>query len=124
LVSIPVRGLGLGIITIDNAYENGKIELNDYDEMNTVIVNINSYFANMYGKYRYFEEEITEMVKSFYDPRIEEQGIVKGKIEEKESIAKNMILYGENDDKIKRYTGLDEEQIKSLKKLLEVKGEH
>ena len=35
-----------------------------------------------------------------------------------------MLLDGENNDKIKRYTGLDEEHIKNLKKLLEGKGEN
>ena len=35
-----------------------------------------------------------------------------------------MLLDGENDEKIKRYTGLDEERIKNLKKFLEGKGEN
>lgn len=46
--------------------------------MTTVIENINAYFINMYGKYSNFEIEVQEMVKSFYDPRIEEKGIEKG----------------------------------------------
>lgn len=37
----------------------------------------------MYGKYSNFEMEVQKMVKSFYDPRIEEKGVEKGKIEGK-----------------------------------------
>jgi len=37
----------------------------------------------MYGKYNEFELEVQEMVKSFYDPRIEEKGVEKGKKEGK-----------------------------------------
>ena len=32
----------------------------------------------MYGKFGNIEEEIVNMVKSFYDPKIEEKGIQKG----------------------------------------------
>lgn len=35
-----------------------------------------------------------------------------------------MIKYGETDEKIKRYTGLDEKAILELRKLIETKGEH
>ena len=43
---------------IDKAYDDGKIDIDDYDTMNTVIENLNSYFLNMYGKYRNFDEEV------------------------------------------------------------------
>ena len=33
----------------------------------------------MYGKFGNIEEEIVDMVKSFYDPKVEEKGIEKGK---------------------------------------------
>lgn len=36
------------------------------------------YFAQMYGKFGNIEEEIVDMVKSFYDPKVEEKGIEKG----------------------------------------------
>jgi len=65
------------LIAIDSAYEDGKIEISDYDVMNTVIENLNCYFADMYGKYGEIEEAIREMVKSFYDPKIEERGMEK-----------------------------------------------
>lgn len=38
--------------------------------------------------------------------------------------AENMIKDGESAEKIKKYTGLNEETINELKKLIETKGEH
>ncbi|WP_243159136.1 hypothetical protein [Clostridium cochlearium] len=43
--------------------------------MTTIIENINSYFLDMYGKYENIDEEVRNMVKSFYDPKVEERGI-------------------------------------------------
>lgn len=63
---------------IDKAYENDKTNINDYDEMTTVIENINSYFLDMHGKYENIEEKVRNMVKSFYDSKVEERGIQKG----------------------------------------------
>jgi hypothetical protein len=45
--------------------------------MNVIIENLNSYFAQMYGKFGNIEEEIVDMVKSFYDPKVEEKGMKK-----------------------------------------------
>ena len=94
---------------IDKAYDDGKIDISDYDTMNTVIENLNSYFLNMYGKYKNFDEEVQDMVKSFYDPKVEEKGRnweeigkEEGKIEEKKLIAKNMLLDEENVEKVKK----------------------
>ncbi len=40
---------------IDKVYYDGKINIEDYNEisneMNIIIENLNSYFADMYGKY-------------------------------------------------------------------------
>lgn len=47
------------------------------------------------------------MVKSFYDPKVEERGFEKGKIE----AASEMIRDGEPLEKIKKYTKLDENII-------------
>ncbi|MDV3426169.1 MAG: hypothetical protein LIR50_03125, partial [Bacillota bacterium] len=66
------------LIFIDMAYNDGKINISDYNEMNVIIENLNSYFVQMYGKYGNIEEEIVNMVKSFYDPKVEEKGIEKG----------------------------------------------
>jgi hypothetical protein len=103
---------------IDLSYNSNKITLEDYDEMTSAIENINSYFLSMYGKYTDFDEEVKEMVKSFYDPKVEErgiqrgikEGIEKGKIE----TATEMIKDGEPIEKIKKYTKLDESKILEL----------
>jgi len=66
------------LTAIDKAYEGCKIDISDYNDMNIVIENLSTYFINMYGKYRDFDLEVESMVKSFYDPRVEERGIEKG----------------------------------------------
>ncbi|SNV77241.1 hypothetical protein [Clostridium cochlearium] len=107
---------------IDKAYENGKINIRDYDEMTTIIENINSYFLDMYGKYENIDEEVRNMVKSFYDPKVEErgiqkgmekgmvQGIEKGKIE----VARNLLKMGMDLLAIVQATGLSKEEIKKI----------
>ncbi|KOA21562.1 hypothetical protein CLHOM_00210 [Clostridium homopropionicum DSM 5847] len=105
---------------IDKAYEDGKIEIADYDEMNIIIENLNSYFINMYGKYRNFDLEVESMVKSFYDPRIEE----KGREKEKFDIVHNMLADGESEEKIKKYTGVTDKDIEKIRKIIEAQGEH
>lgn len=108
---------------IDLSYNNNKITLEDYDEMTSAIENINSYFLSMYGKYTDFDEEVKYMVKSFYDPKVEERGvqkgIEKGKMEEKIEMAAEMIKEGEPIEKIKKYTKLDENKILELIKKIE-----
>jgi hypothetical protein len=105
---------------IDNAYKDGKIDINDYNEMTTILVNLNSYLLNVYKLQRKVEEEVNDMVKSFYDPKVEQRGIEKGL----RLTAENMIKDGDTNEKIKRCTGLDETVITELRKLLEAKGEH
>lgn len=108
---------------IDLSYNSNKITLEDYDEMTSAIENINSYFLSMYGKYTDFDEEVKYMVKSFYDPKVEERGvqkgIEKGKMEEKIETAVEMIKEGEPIEKIKKYTKLDENKILELIKKIE-----
>ena len=101
---------------IDKAYEDGKIEITDYDEMNIIIENLNSYFINMYGKYRDFNLKVENMVKSFYDPRIEEKA--------KFDVTQNMLADGESEEKIKKYAGVTDKDIEKIKKLIEAQGEH
>jgi len=63
---------------IDKAYYDGKINISDFNEMNIIIDNLNCYFGDMYGKYGDIEEEVRFMVKSFYDPKVEEKGRNQG----------------------------------------------
>jgi predicted transposase/invertase (TIGR01784 family) len=83
----------------------------DYDEMTTVIENINSYFLDMYGRYENIDEEVRNMVKSFYDPKVEERGIEKGKIE----VARNLLKMGMDLLAIMQATGLTKEEIEKIK---------
>lgn len=46
------------LTAIDKVYEDGKIEIGDYNETNIVIENLSTYFINMYGKYRDFDLEV------------------------------------------------------------------
>lgn len=102
--------------------------------MTTIIENINSYFLDMYGKYENIDEEVRNMVKSFYDPKVEErgiqkgmekgiekgmaqgmekgmvQGIEKGKIE----VARNLLKMGMDLLAIVQATGLSKEEIKKI----------
>ncbi|MDU1443133.1 MAG: hypothetical protein E6916_06415 [Clostridium cochlearium] len=103
---------------IDKAYENGKINIRDYDEMTTIIENINSYFLDMYGKYENIDEEVRNMVKSFYDPKVEERGIQKGMVQGIEKgkieVARNLLKMGMDLLAIVKATGLSKEEIKKI----------
>jgi predicted transposase/invertase (TIGR01784 family) len=54
---------------------------------------------------------------SFKEGKIE--GKIEGKVEREIEIAKNMILDGETNEKIAKYTGLSVEQIEALRKEIE-----
>ena len=64
------------------------------------------------------------MVKSFYDPKVEKKGIEKGIEKGIKFVAENMIKDGDSNDKIKRNTSLEEEQIDEIRKLIKSNGEH
>jgi len=94
--------------------------------MTIIMENINSYFLDMYGKYENIDEEVRVMVKSFYDPKVEERGIQKGieegiekGIEKGEKnkaieIAKNLLDILD-DETISIKTGLTIEEVKRLR---------
>ena len=96
----------------------------DYDEMTTVIENINSYFLDMYGMYENIDEEVRNMVKSFYDPKVEERGIQKGiekGMEEgiekgKIEVARNLLKMEMDLLAIMQATGLSKEDIEIIQK--------
>jgi len=111
-------------IAIEKAYEDGKIEVTNYDEMTTVIINLKSYLLNKYDLKDDVDKEVKIMFKGFYDPKVEaivmEKGIEKGI----KLVAEKMIKDDNPIEKIKMYTGLSDEQINELRKLIETKGEH
>jgi hypothetical protein len=113
---------------IDKAYKDGKIDINDYDEMTIIIENLNSYLINKYNIKSNVEKEISVMVKSFYDPEVEargmEKGIAKGIEKGIEKVAANMLLHGEKEENVKKYTGLSDEQIEKIKEYIKSQGTH
>ena len=54
------------------------IRIRTYDEMTTALLNLNSYLINVYRVEGDVEEEMLKVVKSLYDPKVEEKGIEKG----------------------------------------------
>ncbi|MDP4193195.1 MAG: hypothetical protein Q8858_16640 [Bacteroidota bacterium] len=74
------------------------------------------------------DKEVVELIKTLYDPKVEQRGFEKG-IEKGiergiKQTAENMIKDGESVDRIKKYSGLSEETINEIKRLIETKGEH
>lgn len=57
--------------------------------MVTAMENIGSYLESNYGKIICIEEEISTIIKSFYDPRVEEKGIVNSNSNIIEGLEKN-----------------------------------
>ena len=72
----------ISLEAIDKAYNDGKIELNNYNEITTVIENLNTYLLNIYNLNKGVYGEVKFMMISFYDPKVEERGL--GKEEEYE----------------------------------------
>ena len=85
---------------------------------------LKSYLLNKYELKDDVDKEVKIMFKGFYDPKIEAIGVEKGIEKGIKLVAENMIKDGNPIEKIKMYTGLNEEQIDELKRLIETKGEH
>ena len=68
------------LMYIEKAYEDGKINISDFNEMNTVIENLNQYLVDNFSKDKSPIEEVRNMVKTFYDPKIRDEGEKLGKL--------------------------------------------
>jgi hypothetical protein len=80
------------IRAIGQALEEGKVTLEDAGEMNAILVNIMEYLYGRYGDYRKINQEVKEMIKTFYDPKLVEEGKIEGKIEKaRDAICKFMV---------------------------------
>jgi hypothetical protein len=100
------------IEAINKAYKYGKINLDDYSEMLSVIQNLNDYFIDNYNYYKGLSKEVETMFKSFYDPEVEKRGAEK----EKENIAINLLRKGMSCDFVVETTGLNLERVKEIAK--------
>ena len=91
---------------LDILYNKNKINLENYDVMVTIMENITSYLENNYWKFYGIEEDVSIMVKSFYDKKVEEKGIEKG-IEKGEKKSNELLIrqivkrFGDISDDIK-----------------------
>ncbi|EQB87900.1 putative transposase/invertase (TIGR01784 family) [Clostridium punense] len=113
---------------ISEAYRCDKITLEDYNEMLSVIQNLNDYFIDTYNYYKVLSQEVEVMFKSFYDPEVEKMGIVKGfekEIEKgmqqgqdkaKVEIARRLLRKGMSYEFVAEITELSLEGVKELAK--------
>ena len=65
------------IRAMEQALEEGKVTLEDAGEMNAILVNIMEYLYGKYGDYRKIDQEVKEMIKTFYDPKLVEEGKIE-----------------------------------------------
>jgi len=101
---------------IGEAYKCDKITLEDYNEMLSVIQNLNDYFIDNYNYYKGLSKEVETMFKSFYDPEVEKRGMKIGAEKEKENIARNLLNDGLSWELVAKYTGLSLERVKEIAK--------
>lgn len=88
--------------TLDVLYNKNKINLEDFDVMLTIIENLAGYLENNYKKFYGIEEGMSNMVKSFYDPKVEEKGIEKGEKKSNELLIRLLSKrFGEISDAVK-----------------------
>ncbi|KFI37321.1 hypothetical protein HY02_08065 [Peptococcaceae bacterium SCADC1_2_3] len=81
------------IRTIGQALEERKETLEDTGEMNAILVNIMEYLYGKYGDYRKIDQEVKEMIKTFYDPKLVEEGKIEGKMEKaRDAICNFMVI--------------------------------
>jgi hypothetical protein len=98
------------VIFIDKSYTDGKITLQDYDEMTKALENLSSYMNDKYCKYSDIEKEVAHMVKTFIDPKIQEEA----RKEERIIIAKNLLDVLDVET-IAKKIGLTVDEIEKLK---------
>ncbi|WP_017416618.1 hypothetical protein [Clostridium tunisiense] len=97
---------------ISEAYKCGKITLEDYNEMLSVIQNLNDYFIDTYNYYKGLSKEVEVMFKSFYDPEVEKRGEQKGK----ENTARNLLRKGMSYEFVAETTELSLQRVKEIAK--------
>jgi len=101
---------------ISESYKCGKITLEDYNEMLSVVQNLNDYFIDNYNYYKGLSKEVETMFKSFYDPEVEKRGMKIGAEKEKENIARNFLRDGLSCEIVVKNTGLSLERVKEIAK--------
>jgi len=112
-------------LAVMNELKTGKqLSLGAMNRMLQALGSILTYLYRKYGEpYEQTEQEVTVMIKSFYDPKIREEGrkegrqegmekgMEKGMKEGKLEVARNMLELGFDIAMINRATGLSPEEI-------------
>ena len=67
---------------IEVVYKEKRIEAAEFNEFGVVISNLTLYLCQEVDKLSYVDEEVNDMIKTFYDPEVEKRGIKIGKRED------------------------------------------
>ncbi len=94
------------------------LEDNDVHSMFLAMTNIVENLNHNFIKDDKFKVEVIDMTKTFYDPAVEERGIIKGIDQATLDIAKKALINGANKEFIASITGLSYDEIEELKESL------
>lgn len=97
-------------------YDKKIITGEDLHGILTALGNLVRYLHSKYGYIQCIIKEVEKMLKTLYDPVVEERGRKEGKKEGKKEVALAALKEGYTLDSIMRITGLDENTILKLDK--------
>jgi DNA repair exonuclease SbcCD ATPase subunit len=101
---------------IDIINNENKITTSEYNEFAVVIANLTMYLCQEVDKLESVEEEVTTLVKTFYDPEVEKRGEARGILRSKrEDILDLLDDIGTTSEDIKNLVQ-KEEDLEKLKK--------
>ncbi len=98
-------------------YEKEIITGEDLNRILTALSNLVRYLHSKYGYVRHIVKEVEKVLKTLYDPVVEERGRKEGKKEGKKEVALEALKEGFSLDSIMKITGLDEKTILELNKV-------
>lgn len=111
-----IKLTGEVLIYIKRVYDEGFIDIAEFNEFNVIMENLISYMNKELNEvFSEIEEEVEQMVKTFYDPEVEKRGIEKGIEKGKLEIAKNLLNMNMSIEDIINATGLTAEEVLKLK---------
>ena len=106
---------------IDKAFVNSKIRIEDYNEFDIILENLFDYLNDKLDRTGEIEKGVQQLVKTFYDKRVEERGIEKGLErgmekgkEEKREFIKNLLRSGVSKQTIMASGNIAEEEIDKI----------
>ena len=63
---------------LDSLYSESKIDASVYNDLTVAMTNLTKYLLGQIDKLNYLSEEVREMVETFYNPKIKEEGKKRG----------------------------------------------